>query len=440
MKRIILSFAVIICLSISCEKTEQVSVLEPEIINDNSSRSFSEAIKIAQKSADLLNSGEESTRSKLKRNLDLSQTYAIMSKNTRSSTIGDTLMYIFNFADEQGYAIIPKNANAPELIAVTEKGSFDGISSDNEGLNMYMEEMSSYLSSLPRLVNPPVLDTNSLMEQVIVTERDSVIITPKVAVEWGQGMPYCLFCFEDGATYGEQALTGCVQTAMAQIMSYFQYPAYIDITYDPTSIQNMEINWTQVNRVSVFAPNVYIGDYISLAYIMRELGQRTMATYYDLYDGTGTDPENIASAFHELGYDADYVQPYHITTVINSLQGNGLIVINAADRLGVKQNHSWVIDGLKKYVTTDEIYHRPANSIEQGTLFASSTMTRIFTHFNWGRDGEDNGFFLAVHTTKNNITGSISSESITVFQPTNDNTTFTLGVSIVPHIKPAIYN
>lgn len=63
MKRIILSFAVIICLSISCEKTEQVSVLEPEIINDNSSRSFSEAIKIAQKSADLLNSGEESTRS-----------------------------------------------------------------------------------------------------------------------------------------------------------------------------------------------------------------------------------------------------------------------------------------------------------------------------------------------------------------------------------------
>lgn len=438
MKRNIFITAIFLCLFTSCDQMEGSSELTPSVVKANSSRSINEAAEIAQNATALLNS--DVTRSNPRRYVDLAKTYAIVSEGTRSGDCEDTLMYVFNFADEQGYAIVPKNVNAPELLAVTEKGSYDGVDSDNAGLNMYLSETSAYLSSLSRVVDPPVLDTNDLVEQVFITERDSLIINPKVSVEWGQGEPYCLFCFENGATSGMQALTGCVQTAMAQIMSYFQYPAYVDITYDPTFQQSLELNWPEINRVSEFAVGVYTGDYISLAYLMRELGQRTMATYYVSYEGTSAVPTNIASAFRGLGYDVDDIQPYHITTVVNSLQGNGLIVINAADRLGVKRDHSWVIDGLKKYVTTDEIYHRPANSLEQGTLFASSTMTRIFTHFNWGRDGEDNGFFLAVHTNKNNITGSISSESITVFQPTNDNTTFTLDVSIVPHIKPAITN
>ena len=46
-------------------------------------------------------------------------------------------------------------------------------------------------------------------------------ISPMLNTRWGQHAPYNKFCF---TSTGEQAVTGCLAIAVAQIAAYYQHP------------------------------------------------------------------------------------------------------------------------------------------------------------------------------------------------------------------------
>lgn len=52
--------------------------------------------------------------------------------------------------------------------------------------------------------------------------HSTVAVTPLLTTTWNQGTPYNNLCPE--YTTGKKCATGCVATAMAQVMSYHQWP------------------------------------------------------------------------------------------------------------------------------------------------------------------------------------------------------------------------
>ena len=109
--------------------------------NVSTIRSFDEALQIAQSSISLVD-GTGQTRSGSPRKIDLNNWKIFENdlKTRANSNSNDTLMYVFNFEDNQGFAIVSASKETEGLIAVTESGSYDPSTSSNiDGFNIYMD-------------------------------------------------------------------------------------------------------------------------------------------------------------------------------------------------------------------------------------------------------------------------------------------------------------
>ena len=128
--------------------------------------------------------------------------------NTKSAnSSSDTLLYVFNFADSLGFSIIAADNEMKPILAVTESGNYDGVSSGNDAFDAYMEALKERLASIPRI---PHLDPYSWDLEVIEGESAN----RNVGVRWGQSNIYGKYC--------PNTVSGCAATAMAQIMAYHQ--------------------------------------------------------------------------------------------------------------------------------------------------------------------------------------------------------------------------
>lgn len=158
----------------------------------------------------------------------------------------DTLMYVFNFDDNQGFAVVAANPAVPGLIAVTEMGSYDPDSiPDNPGLAMYMANTAKYLSGASgnrtqtdslTLKHP----TDSLKDETEIiipdddpfkhlaqykTVKDTILnetIVPEFRLMWGQRFPEALFV--------ENNILGCCNTATMIAMAIVGGPEQIQLT------------------------------------------------------------------------------------------------------------------------------------------------------------------------------------------------------------------
>lgn len=116
-------------------------------------RSYAEAVEIAQNSIKMLQEESATTRgNKPVRTLNLtSGIKAICQPQTRSignDSDNDTLLYVFNFNDEQGFAVVSANRQTEGLIAAVEMGSYDpAIPTGNPGFDTYMQMAKVYVAN-----------------------------------------------------------------------------------------------------------------------------------------------------------------------------------------------------------------------------------------------------------------------------------------------------
>lgn len=213
-------------LFIACACTNEEYVLESVANQEtgmSNTRSMSEVLQIANNAAQLLQGVQ--TRSAI-RTVDPTATQYVITPSTRNAGGNDTLLYIVNYADEQGFAVISANRQAEGLLAVVEQGTYgvDGkYYTDNPGFTAFMEQAETYARSVQSL--PPVIDEGNVpMEQKIINDTTyNNTIEPLVSVRWGQTGIEGKYC--------PNGIAGCSNVAMAQIMSYFRYPLNMNITY-----------------------------------------------------------------------------------------------------------------------------------------------------------------------------------------------------------------
>ena len=145
------------------------------------------------------------------------------------------LAYIATLAP-RGYVVVSSNTDIHPVIAYSGKDNFS-FSRDpqNKLLSILEFDMAMRIEALQITDSKVILENNLLWERYLdhskvlaQTMATSEIIGPWIQTNWGQGTPYNTFCPMDPET-GERCVTGCVATAMAQIVDYWEWPPSVEL-------------------------------------------------------------------------------------------------------------------------------------------------------------------------------------------------------------------
>lgn len=343
-------------------------------------RSYSEALQIAQQGISMLE-GNSSTRSKdgMHRKIDKNGFKCIISQQTRSGRI-DTLLYVVNFEDNNGFALVSARRNVDGLLAVTEKGNYEPNSvCPNDGLNTFIELAELYA------VEGPLTPTRP---HPLVVSR--TYHGPLLHVQWGQEWPEGYYC--------PNGICGCANTAIAQALSYYEHPSVISLTYPNADVSYQQLEWTELKKhVCSNSPNgcfdSLIPGYVctaqyethfALARLCRQLGYLASSNYYGS-GGTGTTISGIVTMLPEIGYISSDVEFYSIGKVKNTINSNHVLCMCGVDASANNVGHMWVADGY-----CEEVVLIPGIGIDGADVYTQN----CYNHINWGWCGVDNGYFL----------------------------------------------
>lgn len=301
----------------------------------------------------------------------------------------DSLFYLINFQDNAGYAIISADERSNIIYAIIDEGSLRANTEvDNPGFIMYMENAIENEFNKIGTYNNEILNKNLKSQSLPFYIKE--VRAPKLQTKWGQGVPYNIYC--------PNGITGCVMTATAQILSYFQTfngANYRDNYYNVNSSFNLDWNTiisdcenTSTSLYGRLTNNHYQSSR-QIAHLMRYLGIEVGATYYT--DGSGTGAVS-ATAINWLeqsgGVTTTSFETFDKRNAFIALKG-GLVYMKARRRIdsGSTVGHAWVIDG-GMYGLVTEILINPDTKIS-----TSTTHHYYYMHCNWGWNGECDGYY-----------------------------------------------
>ena len=121
----------------------------------------------------------------------------------------DNPFYIFNADNHGGFVIVSADDRTEAILAYAEQGCFETAAlpeNIREWLAGYAEQIKA-------------LGTSE--EKSVPRRADKVAVAPLLTCQWNQGSPYNYWCPMDG---DYRSVTGCVATAMAQVMYYHKWP------------------------------------------------------------------------------------------------------------------------------------------------------------------------------------------------------------------------
>lgn len=400
-------------------------------------------------------------------------------------TFPDTLAYLFNFANDGGYALISADTRIPEDVLIcTEEGTLDtenpasGIflegtetfitqsieKADNERDSVLLELETKILADDPELAqeitNKSYTTINQrirkwfFVHEITLKVHDWEIsekVAPMSTTEMTQGAPFNNFLSKTGCSNRPPA--GCVAIAAAQIMAYWKYP---------TNLDGRNINWDNLNKYTSnsWRSGLYknwsgsFNDYSTpqsvrddAAYIAKTIGSNVGMNYG--CNASGAQTENAVKYLNKLGYKTFpvwFTVNYDYGTVLASLRGRcPLIASGYAKRkkkkfLGItiysnySEGHAWIIDGFltrKQLVETQIIVRDRKGRIKSNSTSKKYNYSTMF-HMNWGWGGSSNGYFAAGSFNSNKVdANSGTTKSI----ESNEKYNYQYKVEVFPYIR-----
>ena len=303
---------------------------------------------------------------------------------TYTSTFkGNNTYYVFNKGNEQGYLILSADDCMPAVLGVVEGNSFDYDKlPDNMKwwLSQYDISISSYSAKGKKYVSS---------SKAKKAKKD---IEPLLGdIQWNQWAPYNMLCPVMGKM---EAPTGCVATAMAQVMGMWQWPkrGYGKNEYQmfaPSYDEEGNYVHGELTMARDFTQSKYKWEKILPQYDGYESEEENLAIAQLMYDcgisinmeykssGSASDlPEVVNALVKNFSYDKniriEYRKFYDDDVWENMLYenlSNGMpLVCSGQDGKTFFEGHAFVCDGY----------------MVDGNLF----------HFNWGWGGYDDGYFF----------------------------------------------
>ncbi len=137
----------------------------------------------------------------------------------------DTMFYVFN--SSESFVIIAADKRCIPVLAFSDNNIFDQATII-EPVKMWLENYENQIHILKSSNQTASLSTlyawNELLRNRKDFDNDIAFVSPLLTSKWGQGMEYNYYCPKDEDGTNGRAVTGCVATAMAQLMYYFRFP------------------------------------------------------------------------------------------------------------------------------------------------------------------------------------------------------------------------
>ena len=138
--------------------------------------------------------------------------------------------YVFNL-EGGGYVIVSGDDRTEEILGYSTTGTFDAANLPTN-MRSFLQE---YADAIQYIIDNDIKVDKS--RRAIRRTPEMTAIEPLLKTTWNQGAPYNALCPEAN---GYRTFTGCVATAMAQILNYHQWPevttatipAYLTDTYE----------------------------------------------------------------------------------------------------------------------------------------------------------------------------------------------------------------
>lgn len=289
-------FLIIVIASCGCDEIgESLKSNDIEFYQNNSDskiRTIEEAIEIA---LNIPTSFSESNASRSIRKNIVDNNIIVVTENLARG-YSDTLLYIVNYENEEGFAIIATPKEISPVIAYVEEGYYDPEDDDiPSGFSDYLYKAKKYIQS--NINNTQDIDSPFVRVQRKIDYLYSPIdySASIVNCRWGQSGSEGKYCPNGKA--------GCGPIAAAQILSFFEEPQNLQLTFYNAPQSSITLDWEDIkkhyNKHKTFT-NPITGDtfeilnaceasesaHNQLALLCREIGQLSEVEYNT--DGSST--------------------------------------------------------------------------------------------------------------------------------------------------------
>lgn len=319
---------------------------------------------------------------------------------TRADENFEPYVHVFNFEDNEGFAIMSGDDRVNPLLALTFNGELTQETEvDNPGMIVFLANMEEHYVNEIKAHDELLSAVAATGNRVVYGEWKTWyygMYGGNCNVQWGQNYPYNMYC---PLKNGSHTVTGCVATAVAQLMSVYEYP---------TSYGGYTFNWDAMNKHINFS-NSYVPAYSQIARLMQQLGlSQNLNINYGLSSegGSGADPANIPRTLKNFGFsNGGSLNGYNTNTVVSELrQGRHILIGGFESRtlhkkkfLGIKikkyytysGGHRWLAHGLLERERTISIYN--SNNV----LISETNESIWYPLCNFGWDGYGDGYYLS---------------------------------------------
>lgn len=288
-----------------------------------------------------------------------------------------TCYYVFANGEDKGFTIVSGDDRMPEVVGYSAQGTYDP---DHLPAN-YVGFMKAYQETVEALLKGDAQVSGGLAEarQWRAERAGTAAVAPLLGgIKWNQTEPYNNRCpLYDGTN---RSVTGCVATAMAQVMMYHQYPKALKATIKAytTYYKSKGIGIPEISSGATYDWDNMLPDYSKSGYSSAQADAVAKLMYhcgaavkmdYGPSSGANVTPAILATYF---GYDADLMQDLTrtcfslqqwMTLIDNELKAKRPILYSGKSSDG---GHEFVCDG----------------SDGKGLY-----------HINWGWGGYQDGYF-----------------------------------------------
>lgn len=303
---------------------------------------------------------------------------------SNQSSINDGGYRVFNAADGNGFVVVSTDSNMPEIIAYSYTSSIN-VDKLPAGFVDYLNDYTSIANAV----------REGEMESLAARRyADAVpVVGPLCSSQWGQEAPFNNDCPKANS---KQCLTGCVATAMAQIMYYYKWPIVgrgqksyasgIDgVGIIGTNFAEHEYAWDAMRNTT--AENLESEESAAaVAQLCYDCGIGSRMNYGT--SGSGTHDDNAMEALYRyFGYKAstiklEYRECYSDDEawahVLRKELDNKRPILYGG--YGTSGGHEFVVDGYD---------------------------SNGYFHVNWGWDGSADGYFM-ISALKPNLSNNFS--------------------------------
>ena len=291
---------------------------------------------------------------------------------TKTTEIGEPSLYVFDSKETPGFMIVSADDAVTPLLGFSDFNEFDP-----ENISPAMESWLDQYSRQIEYVRANNLDGSGEVNTRVALPAWGAI-PPLVKTNWDQGAPYNNKCPLQG---GARTYTGCVATAMSQVMNYFKYPekGQGEISYQCSSLnRELSLNFSDLTFDWSNMLNSYNGtsdpaiNQDAVATLMMAAGYSVQMSYSTNQSGaiSGYIPGALVKYFNYdkgITYYPRSQKSYTewATLIYNNLKNVGPVIYDGDT--AASGGHSFVCDG----------YNGDG-----------------YFHFNWGWGGSGDGYFL----------------------------------------------